>query len=108
VAVIETSSEIVTAHVTTRPNSRKNCPTIPLTNAIGRNTAQIENVLATTARPTSRVPSRAAVMESSPISSMRRKMFSSTTMASSTSIPIERERHQRHHVEGEAQEVRRG
>ena len=45
------------------------------------------SVVATTAKPISRLPSTAAISAGSP-SSMRRMMFSSTTIASSTTRPI--------------------
>ncbi len=60
-------------------------------NATGTNTAMMENVVATTARPISAVPLRAAVTRSSP-RSMCLTMFSRTTIASSISTPIASDR----------------
>ena len=55
-------------------------------NRIGINTAASDIVMDKTVKPISRVPSRAAVKRSLPIC-MCRLMFSSTTMASSTTKP---------------------
>ena len=64
---------------------------MPLVKAMGRKTATMVEVTASTASAISAAPLRAAVLGSSPFS-MWRKMFSRTTMASSISIPTERER----------------
>ena len=56
----ETNSETSTAAATVTPKEKKNLPTMPLMKAIGTNTATIEKVVASTARPISSVPSRAA------------------------------------------------
>ena len=56
-----TNSDTSTAAVTVMPNGKKNLPMMPLMNAIGTNTATIENVVASTASPISSVPWRAAV-----------------------------------------------
>ena len=55
-------------------------------NMIGMNTAESDVVIVTIVEPTSAAPSRAACMRGLPIS-MWRTMFSSTTMASSTTKP---------------------
>jgi len=60
-------------------------------NATGMKTAAIEKVVAMTARPISEVPNSAASRRGSP-SSMCRNTFSSTTIASSMSMPTESER----------------
>ena len=60
-------------------------------NATGMKTAMMVNVVAMTARPISAVPSRAASRWSFPFC-MCRTMFSRTTIASSISMPIARER----------------
>ena len=70
-SVNATSSDIVTANAIVRANDLKNCPTMPVMNPTGRNTARIVNVVAITARPISDVPSRAAVTGSSPCSMWR-------------------------------------
>ena len=56
-------------------------------NATGRNTAMSDSVVARTARPISFVARMAAGNGLTPFSSMKRKMFSSTTMASSMTMP---------------------
>ena len=58
-------------------------------NRIGRNTAESETVIVTTVKPISFAPSSEAARRSLPIS-MWRVMFSSTTMASSTTNPTAR------------------
>jgi hypothetical protein len=91
VMVKETNSETSTAKVTVIPNWKKNRPTIPFITATGTNTATMENVVASTASPISAVASAAARRAGLPISRWR-WMFSMTTMASSTRIPIDSDR----------------
>ena len=55
-----TNIEIKTATTMVSPNSWKNLPMIPPIKPIGRNTATMENVVASTASPISSVPSIAA------------------------------------------------
>ena len=55
-----TNMEIRTATTMVRPNSWKNLPMIPPMKPMGRNTATMENVVASTASPISSVPSSAA------------------------------------------------
>ncbi len=86
-SVNETNSETSTAKATVMPNWKKNRPMIPFMNATGTNTAMIDIEVASTARPISLVPLRAAVRWSSPCSRWR-TMFSRTTIASSMSRPI--------------------
>ena len=76
---------------TVRPNSFRNFPAIPPTKAIGPKTAMIASVVAITASITSFVPSSAATAGSLPIC-IWRKIFSRTTIASSTRRPTARER----------------
>ena len=66
-----TSSDIATANAMVSANDLKNCPTSPVMNPTGRNTARIVNVVAMTASPICAVPLRAAVIGSSPISMCR-------------------------------------
>ena len=80
-------TRIVTAIVT--PNDFRNRPTMPPIKAIGRNTATSDRVIAITARPISRVAAIAACIGGNPFSSMKRKMFSITTMASSITMPTD-------------------
>ena len=82
-----TSSDTAMAKAMVRPKLFKNIPTMPLRNATGTNTARSERVVARTAVPISRGPSMDAVKESSPFSSMCRKMFSTTMIASSMTMP---------------------
>ncbi len=65
----------------------KRIPAIPLTKRRGTKTTTTLRADAATANPTSEAPVTAAVFGSSP-PSICRTTFSSTTMASSTTIPI--------------------
>ena len=73
--------------VTIQPNCLNSTPVIPLTSVSGKNTAISVNVDAITDRATSLVPWTAACMGAEP-RSMWVVTFSSTTMASSTTIPM--------------------
>ena len=75
-------AEIVTA------NSWKSRPSRPPMNSTGMKTATSEMVIDRIVKPISREPSRAASSAGLPIS-MCRWMFSSMTMASSTTKPTE-------------------
>ena len=57
----DTKSETSTANATVIPKGKKNRPTIPFMKATGMNTAITEEVVASTAKPISEVPLRAAV-----------------------------------------------
>jgi len=81
-----TNIEISTAATMVTPNSWKNLPMIPPMKPIGRNTATIDSVVASTASPISPVPSMAAWYGGLPIWTWR-TMFSRTTIASSISSP---------------------
>ena len=70
-----------------RANSANSRPVRPVEKPIGANTAARVSDIATTAKPISRMPLKAAAIGAMPCS-MWRKMFSSTTMASSTTRPI--------------------
>ena len=59
---------------------------MPSTKTMGKNTAIVVNVEATTALPTSPVPRTVAAIKSSP-SSRQRKMLSNTTIELSTNMP---------------------
>ena len=87
VVVSETSSEISTAIDSVTANSRNSRPTMPPISRIGRNTAISDRLIDSTVKPTSRAPSSAASKRGMP-ASMWRVMFSSTTMASSTTKPV--------------------
>ena len=69
-------------------NSWRSRPTIPPMNRTGMKTAASDRVIDRMVKPISREPSKAAWRGSSPIS-MWRTMFSSMTMASSTTNPTE-------------------
>ena len=68
-------------------NWRKNWPVIPLMNAHGTNTAQSTSATAMTGPVTSSIALRVASRGGSPCSSQR-STFSTTTIASSTTMPI--------------------
>ena len=91
VRVRATKAEISTDAATPTPNSRKSRPVTPLMKAMGRKTMTRVRLIAITAKAISDVPFRAASRGDSP-SSMCRWMFSTTTMASSTTIPMARTR----------------
>jgi hypothetical protein len=87
--VSATRVEIATAPASTKPNSVNSRPTWPSRNEIGTNTAIRVSEVAMIANVTWRVPSTPATSGLSP-RSIRRSMFSSTTIASSTTMPIAR------------------
>ena len=87
VMVSETASETSTAIDSVMPNSRKKRPTIPPIKMIGMNTATSDRLIDRTVKPTSRAPTRAAWKRGMP-ASMWRVMFSTTTIASSTTKPV--------------------
>ena len=87
VSVNETSSENSVATVTTMPNSCMYLPTNPLRNASGKNTTTSTSVIAIAAPPISVRPLIAASPGDCPMSRCR-VMFSSTTIESSTRIPM--------------------
>ena len=92
---------IATAAVT--PKLWKKRPTLPSMNATGRKITTSDSVVAMTASAISRVPRDAACTGVSPFSSMWRKMFSSTTTASSMTMPTASTSAEHGHVvEGEA------
>ena len=89
VSVTETMPEIRIAVVIVTANSRNRRPRIPLMNRIGMNTAASDIVIDRMVKPTSLEPLSAASSGASPASTWR-TMFSSITIASSTTKPIER------------------
>ena len=82
-----TSSDTAMANAIVSPKLLRNLPTMPLRNATGTNTASSEKVVAMTARPISLVPLIAASKGFCFFSSIKRKMFSTTMMASSMTMP---------------------
>ena len=88
VRLSETTPETRIAAPMVTANSCKRRPRIPLMNKTGIKTAASERVIETMVNPISRAPLSAACIGRSPIS-MWRTMFSSITMASSTTKPTE-------------------
>ena len=88
-SVSATKPEIATAAATVMPNSRNRRPVVSVRKARGRKTAIVDRLAATTANAISSMPRRAACMRDMP-DSIQRLMFSSTTMASSTTRPMAR------------------
>ncbi len=86
VSMRATTSENSTATAEVNANGRKNSPGIPPMNATGMNTAHSVSVVATTASPISMAASFAACSGCLPMRRWR-TMFSTSTMASSTSMP---------------------
>ena len=76
------------AALSTTANSRNNRPTIPPIIRIGMKTATRDVLIDSTVKPISRAPRNAAGTGGMP-SSMCRMIFSSTTIASSTTKPVE-------------------
>jgi hypothetical protein len=87
VVVSEMTSEISTAADSVTANSRNSRPICPPMKSSGMNTATSDRLMDSTVKPTSRAPSSAALKRSMP-ASMWRLVFSSTTMASSTTKPV--------------------
>ncbi len=81
-----TINENTRAKVTVSAWSRNSWPAMPEIKTIGKNTAIVVSVAATTALATSVVPFRAAARMLSPCSFLR-TMFSRTTIELSTSMP---------------------
>ena len=88
---IDTMPEIRMATQMVTANSRNRRPKMPPMNSTGMNTAASESVIETIVNPISREPLSAASNGCSPFSRCR-TMFSSITMASSTTNPTERMR----------------
>ena len=72
VSVKLTSSDTITANAMVRPKLRMKRPTMPDMNPTGAKMATSDSVVASTARPISRVPSTAACIGVMPFSSMNR------------------------------------
>ncbi len=88
VVVSETTSEIMTAADSVSANSLNSRPTMPPKKISGANTAISDSVIERTVKPTSFAPTIAASRRGMP-SSRWRDTFSSTTIASSTTKPVE-------------------
>ena len=87
VTVSASTSERSTAAEIVMPNWKKKRPMMPLMNATGRKIATTAMVAASAAKVISRAPSREASTLLFPIS-LWRMIFSSTMMASSTTMPM--------------------
>ena len=83
--------DIIIMIVTIHPSWRKSTPVMPVTSVRGKNTAISVRVDAITDTATSLVPCTAACLGAEP-RSICVVTFSSTTMASSTTMPIEIDR----------------
>ena len=88
VSVSATKPEIVTDTAIVIANCRYISPTSPPRNATGRNTAFSTSTIAMTGRLTSAIARRVASRALTCSSRMCRSTFSSTTIASSTTMPI--------------------
>ena len=88
VRLSETTPETRIATLMVTANSCSSRPRMPLMKSTGMNTAASDRVMETMVKPISRAPRKAASIGRSPIS-MWRTMFSSITMASSTTKPTE-------------------
>jgi hypothetical protein len=88
VSVRETKPETRIATPIVTANSWNSRPTMPPRKSTGMNTAVNDSVIDTMVKPISRAPSSAACIGRFPIS-MWRTMFSSITMASSTTNPTD-------------------
>ncbi len=85
---METNPEMRIATPMVTANSCSSRPTMPPMNSTGMNTAASDSVIDTIVNAISREPASAAAMAPSPCS-MWRTMFSSMTIASSTTKPTE-------------------
>ena len=89
IKVIDTNNDRMTAIEIATAISRNSCPASSSIVRIGINTITVVNAETNTAPQTCLVPSRAAFRMDWPCS-RRRKMFSSTTIAASTTMPTEK------------------
>ena len=87
VVLSETTNETTIATDRVMANSRKRRPTSPPIIRMGMKTAMSEMLMERTVKPTSCAPLSAASMRVEPFS-ICREMFSSTTIASSTTKPV--------------------
>ena len=89
VSVTDTTPEIRMATQMVTANSRNRRPRMPPMNSTGINTAASDSVMETMVKPISLEPVSAAASGFLPIS-ICRKIFSSMTMASSTTKPTDK------------------
>src|SRR6187200_2055015 len=90
VSVTALNTDSATANAIVIENWAYSRPVVPGKNATGTNTAMSTRPVASTAPNTSRIASDAACLALLPYSWMCRSMFSITTMASSTTMPVAR------------------
>ena len=88
VTVSETSADSATAMLSVTANSRKRRPTMPPISRMGTKTASSDSVIDTIVKPICLAPSSAACTGGWP-ASRPRITFSVTTIASSTTNPVE-------------------
>jgi hypothetical protein len=88
VVVSDTISDIPIATASVTANSRNSRPTMPPISRMGMKTATSDTLIERTVKPISFAPRNAACIGGTP-SSRWRVMFSMTTMASSTTKPVE-------------------
>jgi len=88
VRVSDTTADTAIAMLRVTANDRKRRPTIPPISKSGMNTASSETVIETMVKPICFAPFSAATSGGSPFST-KRVTFSVTTMASSTTKPVE-------------------
>jgi hypothetical protein len=88
VTVSEMSMDTKMEVASTKANSWKRRPTMPPMNRMGTKTAMSERLMERTVKPISSAPLKAAAMGAMP-ASMKRVIFSMTTIASSTTKPVE-------------------
>ena len=88
VTLKEITKDTTTAAESVTANSLNNRPTTPPINKMGKNTAMSEMLMTITVKPTSLAPNKAALKGGTPFS-ICRLVFSNTTMASSTTKPVE-------------------
>src|SRR5581483_8779362 len=105
--VSEMKQEISVEAAIVIANCRKNWPEMPERNADGTNTAHSVSAIEISAPPTSFIVTWAASTGLMPRSRLR-STFSTTTMASSTTMPSQHEAEQRQIVEGDAEHIEEG
>jgi type IV secretory pathway VirB10-like protein len=105
--VNETKSEVSVATVTTSPNSRKNRPTEPGRNEIGKNTTTSTSVMTIAATPISAPALIAAVLGTSPPREVALDVLEDDDRIVDEDSDDQRHREQRDRVEREVRELHR-
>ena len=104
-SVNATSSDIATANAIVRANDLKNWPTMPVMKPTGRNTARMVKVVAITARPISDVPFAGRGHRILALLHVAVDVLAHHHRIVDEDADDERQRHQRHHVDGEARHI---